>query len=89
MFLLRENYTTINHTPMFRAGTPLEQCAHTGSSEILAPIGRNLHRIIYSHAKNINSEKEVTEFKENNKKYGIVRGADYYRKGENADEHRN
>ena len=40
------------------------------------------YRTIYSHAKNINSEKEVIEFKENNKKSGIVRGADYYRKGD-------
>ena len=40
------------------------------------------YRTIYSHAKNINSEKEVTEFKENNKKSGIIRGADYYRKGD-------
>ena len=45
------------------------------------------YKTIYSHAKNINSEKELTEFKENNKKSGIVRGADYYRKGETADEH--
>lgn len=40
------------------------------------------YRIIYAHAKSINSEKELTEFKENNKKSGIIRGADYYRKGE-------
>lgn len=33
------------------------------------------------------SEKELTEFKENNKKSGIVRGADYYRKGETTNEH--
>ena len=45
------------------------------------------YRTIYSHAKNINSKKEITEFKENNKKSGIVRSADYYRKGETADEH--
>lgn len=44
-------------------------------------------KTIYSHAKNISSEKELTEFKENNKKSGIVRGADYYRKGGTADEH--
>ncbi len=42
---------------------------------------------IYSNAKNINSKKELTEFKENNKKSRIVKGADYYRKGETADEH--
>ena len=30
----------------------------------------------------MNSENEVTEFKENNKRSGIVRGADYYRKGD-------
>ena len=47
------------------------------------------YRTIYSHAKTINSEKELMEFKENNKTSGIVRGADYYRKGETADEHRN
>lgn len=28
---------------MFRADTPVEQHAHTVSSEILAPVGRNLH----------------------------------------------
>lgn len=40
------------------------------------------YKSIYAHAKIINSEKELTEFKENNKKSGIIRGADYYRKGE-------
>lgn len=40
------------------------------------------YNTIYAHAKIINSEKELTEFKENNKKSGIIRGADYYRKGE-------
>ena len=40
------------------------------------------YKTIYSNAKSINSEKELIEFKENNKKSGIVRGADYYRKGE-------
>lgn len=38
------------------------------------------YKTICFHAKSINSEKEFTEFKENNKKSGIVRGADYYRK---------
>ena len=38
------------------------------------------YKIISFHAKNINSAKELTEFKENNKKSGIVRGADYYKK---------
>ena len=42
-FLLRENYTTISLTPIFRAGTPVEQCAHTVSNEIFTPVGRNLH----------------------------------------------
>jgi len=45
------------------------------------------YKTIYSHAKSINSAKEFTEFKESNKKSGIVRGADYYRKGEMANEH--
>ena len=45
------------------------------------------YKTIYSNAKSINSEKELTEFKENNKKSGIVRGADYYRKGETTNEH--
>ena len=45
------------------------------------------YKTIYSHAKNINSAKELTEFKENNKKSGIIRGTDYYRKGEQANEH--
>lgn len=42
-FLLRENYTTINLTPMFRAGTPVEQSAHTVSSEMHTPVRQNLH----------------------------------------------
>lgn len=45
------------------------------------------YKTIYSNAKSINSEKELTAFKENNKKSGIVRGADYYRKGETTNEH--
>ena len=49
LFLLRENYTTINLTPMFRAGTPVEQCAHTVSSEMLTPVGRNLHSSFLSN----------------------------------------
>ncbi len=40
------------------------------------------YKTIYSYAKSINSAKELTEFKESNKKSGIIRGADYYRKGE-------
>lgn len=40
------------------------------------------YKTIYSHAKSINSEKEFTEFKEINKKSGIVREADYYKKGD-------
>ena len=47
------------------------------------------YKTIYSHAENINSQQELTEFKENNKKSGIVRGADYYRKGETENEYRN
>ena len=39
------------------------------------------YKIISFHAKNINSAKELTEFKESNQKFGIVRGADYYKKG--------
>ena len=42
LFLPRENYTTISLTPIFRAGTPVEQCAHTVSNEIFTPVGRNL-----------------------------------------------
>ena len=38
------------------------------------------YKTIYSNAKSINSEKELTEFKENNRKFGIIRGADYYKK---------
>lgn len=45
------------------------------------------YKTIYSNAESINSEKELTEFKENNKKSGIVRGADYCRKGETTNEH--
>ncbi len=40
------------------------------------------YKTIYSYAKSINSKEELTEFKENNKKSGIIRGAEYYRKGE-------
>ncbi len=40
------------------------------------------YKTIYSHARSINSAKELTEFKESNQKFGIVRGADYYKKGE-------
>ena len=40
------------------------------------------YKTIYFHAESINSEKELTEFKESNQKSGIVRGADYYRKGD-------
>ena len=47
------------------------------------------YKTIYSNAKSINRAKELTEFKENNKKSGIVRGADYYRKGETTNEHGN
>ena len=36
------------------------------------------YKTIYSHAKSINSEKEYTEFKENNKKSGMVRVANAY-----------
>ena len=38
------------------------------------------YKTIYSHARSINSAKELTEFKENNRKFGIIRGADYYKK---------
>ena len=38
------------------------------------------YKTIYSHARSINSAKELTGFKENNQKFGIVRGADYYKK---------
>lgn len=40
------------------------------------------YRVIYSHAKSINETKELSDFKENNAKSGIIRGADYYKKGE-------
>lgn len=45
------------------------------------------YKTIYSKAKSISSAKELTEFKESNKTSGIVRGADYYRKGETTNEH--
>lgn len=48
LFLPRENYTTISLTPIFRAGTPVEQCAHTVSNEIFTPVGRNLQKAISS-----------------------------------------
>ena len=38
------------------------------------------YKTIYFHAESINSAKERTGFKENNRKTGIIRGADYYRK---------
>ncbi len=40
------------------------------------------YRAIYSHAKSTDSEKELTGFKEGNRKSGTVRGADYCRKGD-------
>lgn len=40
------------------------------------------YKTIYSHAKSIHAAKELNDFRENNKKSGIVRGADYYRKGD-------
>jgi len=48
LFLPRENYTTISLTPIFRAGTPVGQCAHTVSNEIFTPVGRNL-QVILAH----------------------------------------
>ena len=38
------------------------------------------YKTIYGHAKKLNKDAEYTDFKESNKKAGIVRGADYYRK---------
>ena len=38
------------------------------------------YKTIYSHARSINSAKGLTGFKENNRKFGIARGADYYKK---------
>lgn len=40
------------------------------------------YKTIYSNAKSINAAKELNDFKESNSKSGIVRGADYYRKGD-------
>lgn len=40
------------------------------------------YKTIYAHAKSIYTAKELSDFKENNKNAGIVRGADYYRKGD-------
>lgn len=39
------------------------------------------YKTIYKYAKLINNQKEVKEFKENNRDAGIIRGADYYRGG--------
>ena len=41
------------------------------------------YKVIYSHAKSINAAKELCAFKEGNSKSGIIRGADYYKKGTN------
>ncbi len=38
------------------------------------------YKTIYSHARGINSAKGLTEFKENNRKSGMIRGAGYYKK---------
>ena len=38
------------------------------------------YKVIYSHAKSINAAKELRDFKEDNSKSGIIRGADYYKK---------
>ncbi len=40
------------------------------------------YKVIYSHAKSINAAKELRDFKECNSKSGIIRGADYYKKGD-------
>ena len=40
------------------------------------------YKTIYAYAKSINTSRELTDFKESNKNTGIVRGADYYRKGD-------
>ena len=42
---------------MFRAGTPVEQSAHTVSSEILTPVGRNLQ----AELEILNAEKQEAE----------------------------
>lgn len=40
------------------------------------------YKTIYTHVKNINAAKELRDFKDTNSKSGIIRGADYYKKGE-------
>lgn len=65
--------------------------ADTFSDEILEEAcsrGLKQYRIpyystIYKHAKSINSQEEKKDFETSNKTTGIVRGADYYRKGDN------
>ena len=37
------------------------------------------YKTVYSNAKKLNNDKELKEFKESNKRTGIVRGADYYK----------
>ena len=39
------------------------------------------YKTIYSYAKSISAEKETDEFRDDNNRSGIIRGADYYRKG--------
>lgn len=82
----------VKEQPMQTAGAILS-IADIYSPEILEKACGQYHmpyyKTIYSNAKSINSAKELTEFKENNKKSGIVRGADYYRKGETTNEYRN
>ena len=60
LFLPRENYTTISLTPIFRAGTPVEQCAHTVSNEIFTPVGRNLHGLhLYRYIMSIFDKRQA------------------------------
>ena len=40
------------------------------------------YKTIYANAKNINATKELREFRQSNAQTGIIRGADYYKKGD-------
>ena len=80
LFLLRENYTTINFTPMFRAGTPVEQSAHTVSSEMLTPVRRNLHIYLWKEDIEDGASVMTVEYRpvEYGKDYDVVNNPDIF-----------
>lgn len=56
----------------------LEEACRRGLRQYRIPY----YNTIYKHAKSINNKKEMKDFEVSNKTTGIVRGADYYKKGD-------